>query len=94
MDPITFPHNGGGVESPPKRKVFRFHETILSFGEPGSLEICIYMFCFQPPLSKPKVQTCGIHPESDDVAHIALSDQGTRTDVPLPQCTQGIYCVL
>ena len=27
----------GGVQSPSKRKVFRFHETILSFGEPGSL---------------------------------------------------------
>ena len=26
-----------GVESSPKRKVFRFHETIISFGEPGSL---------------------------------------------------------
>ena len=26
-----------GVQSHPKRKVFRFHETILSFGEPGSL---------------------------------------------------------
>ena len=26
-----------GVQSPPQRKVFRFHETILSFGEPGSL---------------------------------------------------------
>ena len=26
-----------GVQSPPKRKVFRFHETILRFGEPGSL---------------------------------------------------------
>ena len=25
-----------GVQSP-KRKVLRFHETILSFGEPGSL---------------------------------------------------------
>ena len=28
-------------QSPPKRKVFRFHETILSFGEPGSLGIHI-----------------------------------------------------
>ena len=27
----------GCTSSPPKRKVFRFHETILSFGEPGSL---------------------------------------------------------
>ncbi len=26
-----------GVQSPPKHIVFRFHETILSFGEPGSL---------------------------------------------------------
>ena len=26
-----------GVESPPKRKVFSLNETILSFGEPGSL---------------------------------------------------------
>ena len=27
-----------GVQSPPKRKMFRFHETILRFGEPGSLQ--------------------------------------------------------
>ena len=27
----------GCPSSPPKRIVFRFHETILSFGEPGSL---------------------------------------------------------
>ncbi len=36
-DPITLSEDNWGVQSPPKRKVFRFHETILSFGEPGSL---------------------------------------------------------
>ena len=31
----------GVFPSPPKRKVFRFHETILSFGEPGSLGVSL-----------------------------------------------------
>ena len=35
--PPSYCHDWG-VRSPPKRIVFRFHETILSFGEPGSLE--------------------------------------------------------
>ena len=35
--PMTLSEDDWGVQSRPKRKVFRFHETILSFGEPGSL---------------------------------------------------------
>ena len=37
-----------GVQSPPQRKVFRFHETILSFGEPGSLG-CVILPHFLGP---------------------------------------------
>ena len=32
-DPITLPEDDWGVQSPGKRIVFRFHETILSFGD-------------------------------------------------------------
>ena len=39
---LTLSDDDWGVESPPKRKVFGFHETILSFGEPGSLKVEIY----------------------------------------------------
>ena len=35
-DPITLSEDDWGVKSPPKRRLCRFHETILSFGEPGS----------------------------------------------------------
>ena len=38
-DPITLLEDDWGVQSPPKSQEFRFHETILSFGEPGSLGI-------------------------------------------------------
>ncbi len=41
---ITLSEDDWGVQSPPKRKVFRFHETILSFGEPGYLGFV----CFVP----------------------------------------------
>ena len=46
-DPITLSDDDWGVQSPPKRKVFRFYETILSFGEPGSLGLV-----FQIPAQK------------------------------------------
>ena len=36
-DPITLSKDDWGIQSPPKSEVFRFHETILRFGEPGSL---------------------------------------------------------
>ena len=35
--PVIFSADDWGVQSPPKRIGFRFHETILRFGEPGSL---------------------------------------------------------
>ena len=34
----------GCPSSPPKRIVFSFHETILSFGEPGSLGYLVWWF--------------------------------------------------
>ena len=40
--PVILSADDWGVQSPPKRIVFRFHETILRFDEPGSLGI------FQP----------------------------------------------
>ena len=36
MDPINLSEYDWGVQSSPKRKVLRFHDTILRFGEPGS----------------------------------------------------------
>ena len=35
--PVIFSDDDWGVQSASQRIVFRFHETILSFGEPGSL---------------------------------------------------------
>ena len=53
-DPITLSEDDWGVQSPPKRKVFRFHETILRFGEPGSLGYVLHC-------PKPK-KPCICHP--------------------------------
>ena len=39
-DPITLSEDDRGVQSPPKRKVFRFHYPLpFSEGEPESLQI-------------------------------------------------------
>ena len=36
---VIFSDDDWGIQSPSKGIVFRFHETILSFGDPGSLGI-------------------------------------------------------
>ena len=39
-DPITLSEDDWGVQSPPKRKVFRFHETILRRYHSRNTKVC------------------------------------------------------
>ena len=57
-----------GVQSPPKRRVFRLHETILSFGEPGSLGNRSFVRGVGPDkILKPRIQIKKKRGEKDPV---------------------------